>query len=88
MVKNDDDVDEDQMGEERTHPWSTHHISLSNLNFFTHQSRQIFWPCHQNGLRTFADFVWRSSQIGEFCGSGTLGLSNKTLEKMWKRKVK
>ena len=57
-------------------------------NFFTHQSRQMFWPCHQNGLRTFADFVWRSSQIGEFCGSGTLGLSNKTLEKMWKRKVK
>ena len=38
MVKNDDDVDEDQMGEERTHPWSTHHISLSNLNFL-HTSR-------------------------------------------------
>ena len=65
MVKNDDDVDEDQMGEERTHPWCTHHISLSNLNFL-HTSR-----CKYFGLaiRTFADFVWRSSQIGQFCGT-------------------
>ena len=34
----------------------------------------FYTPVAANILaRTFADFVWRSSQIGQFCGSGKIG---------------